>query len=185
MPARPEVTSAAAPEPPGGRPELDYRASAQPCPRSPEAPSPIRPGGPRRRFPGVSGRSGHRSPRCPRRLSIPGPAAQRGPAYSPPTARRAAASLGSRPRSPNSLPSSEPPERLGGEICGDVADHPGAPCARGSALRLARRAVRAPGASASRCPASSVLGSLEIETSVHVAFKKKGVVCVWRCPNRT
>lgn len=42
-PARPEVASPAAREPPGGRPGRDSRASVQPYPRPPEQPSPTLP----------------------------------------------------------------------------------------------------------------------------------------------
>lgn len=97
---------------------------------------------------------------------------QCGPGYSLSAALGAAASLGSPPRSPNLLFPSEPPERLGGEICGNVAYHSGGAGARGSALRPVRRAVRAPGASAARCRASSVLWSLELEASVRVVLKR-------------
>lgn len=48
--------------------------------------------------------------------------------YSPPAARGAAASLGSRPGSPNLLFAPEPPERLGVESFCNVAQHPGWRC---------------------------------------------------------
>ncbi|KAF3824073.1 hypothetical protein GH733_008358 [Mirounga leonina] len=95
---------------------------------------------------------------------------------SPPAVRGASASLGSRPRSPNSLFAAEPPERLGVESCCDVAQHPGWRCrwprlgspagsvrsVRGARARL-RRSLPGP---------VSASWSLELQASVRVALKR-------------
>lgn len=147
------------PRAPGGRPELDYRAPAQPCPRSPEAlPDPAR-GGPRRRFPGVSGAQRPPQSKMPPAPPSPGPrrSAARHTHRPQPAGRRPHSAPG--PRSPNSLPSRSLrrgwAERF--VAMSRIIPELPAPAARrppGSARSAGSRRL------CFRCPASSVLGSL-------------------------
>lgn len=144
-PAAPEPSSpppAPVPPPPRlpGSPALDRQAEV------PDAAQSLR-----RLFPRVSGvpPTAANSEMPPGPLHLPGPRCRAASGYSPPRARRAAASLGSRPGSLDLLFPSEPPERLlGVEICCSVAYHPGSVGARAAwrstRLRALGVGLRAP-----------------------------------------